>query len=75
MKVMLILNKGQNVDYKLIVRLHTNTLKRKVSALLNNKREKEAFDLIVSKAIVETYLPPGIKPRIKPKWTLIEDLL
>ena len=74
MNVLLILKKGEEEDLKVIVRLHTKTLRKKVSTLLDQNKKDEAIDLIFSKAMVESYLPPGIEPTIKPELTLIGNI-
>ena len=70
MNVLLILKKGEEEELKIIVRLHTKFLRKKVSMLLAQDKKDEAVELIFSKAMVESYLPPGIEPTIKPELTL-----
>lgn len=74
MNVLLILKKDEEEDLKVIVRLHTKTLRKKVSTLLEQNKRTEAIDLIFSKAMVERYLPPGVEPTIKPELTLVGDI-
>jgi len=76
MKVLLILNgrRGSN-HLRVMVNVHSKTLKDKVISLLEENRDREAFDLLVKKAEVDTYLSPGRKVAIRPAVTLIEDLL
>jgi hypothetical protein len=75
MMVLLILNKKHEKAVRVIVRLHTRRLKEQVEFLLREARDKEAFDLIVSKAMVEAYIPQGERPAQRPELTLIEDML
>jgi hypothetical protein len=75
MDVLLIMNNGQKVDMKILVKLHTKPLKEQVKYLMQEGREKDAFDLIVKRAEVKSYIPHGQKARIRPQLTLIEDLL
>lgn len=70
MNVLLILKKGEEEELKIIVRLHTKFLRKKVSTLLAQNKKDEAVELIFSKAMVESYLPAGIEPTIKPELTL-----
>ena len=73
MNVLLVLKKGRTTGVKVIVKLHTKSLREKAIALLKQDRKKEAFDLIVSRAMVAAYVREGIEPLIKPDLTLIED--
>ena len=75
MQVLIILNNQNAQNVRLVVRLHTRWLRRQVDILLKEKRDRDAFNLIVSKARVESYLNPGEKPRQRPVLTLIEDML
>jgi len=74
MKILLIFNKGKAAGVRVIVRLKTKSLQRKVVTLLQQERNKEAFEFVVSNAIVENYLPPGVTPLIKPELTLVEEI-
>ncbi len=75
LKVLLILNRGQNHDMKVLIRLHTQELMDDVRSLMDQKREREAFDLVFAKGEVIDYIPAGRKTIIKPAYTLIEDIL
>ena len=75
MKVLLVLNNKHARDVRILVRLQSKCLREEVIALLEKNKGKEAFDLIVSKALVEDYIPLGTKLTEKPQLTLIEDLL
>ena len=75
MKVLLVLNNKYAKDVRVLVRLQTKWLREEVTALLEENKGKEAFDLIKSKAVVEEYIPSGSKLKEKPQITLIEDLL
>lgn len=72
MRALLVLNRVDAAGVGVIVNLHTNILQRKVLSLLGRERKKEAFELLVSEAMVESYLPSGTVPRIKPELTLVE---
>lgn len=74
MKALLIFSRADAAGAGVIVNLHTSSLKKKVMTLISQDRKKEAFDLMVSQAKVETYIPAGTRPRIKPKLTLVEDI-
>ena len=75
MKVLLILNQEKTKGLRIIVSVNSASLKEKIISLLEANRDREAFDLLVKKAEVEAYLPPGEKAVIRPSVTLIEDLL
>ena len=74
-KALLVLNKTQSSDCRIMVKLHEKRLQDKVGKLMREARSKEAFDLICSQAEVESYLPPGSKLTEMPQVTLIEDML
>ena len=74
-RILLVLNKGRSDDFKVMVRLHSEKLIKSVNSLISQQRAKDAFDLIVSKAEVEDYIPAGKKVSNKPALTLIEDIL
>ena len=75
MQVLLILNRKDSKEVRVIVRVQTKSLKEKLVSLLKADRDREAFDLLMKKAEVEAYLHPGQKAHIRPAVTLIEDLL
>lgn len=76
MDVLLIMNDAnKQVDMRVLVKLQTKALKDRVLTLIDEGREKDAFNLIVKRAEVKTYIPPGSKTRIRPELTLVEDLL
>lgn len=75
MKILLILNKTQSKDCRLLVKLPYKGLREKVEGLLKEEKDREAFDLICSKAKVESFVPPGTKLSERPELTLIEDML
>lgn len=75
MRVLLILNKTFSREVRIFVRLHQTVLQQKVERLLHRDRRKEAFDLIVSKAQVEAYIPPGAKPLAHADLTFVEDMV
>ena len=75
MKVLLVLNNKHARDVRILVKLQTKCLREEVITLLEKNKGKEAFDLIISKAMVEDYIPLGTKLVEKPQLTLIEDLL
>ena len=75
MQVLLILKNKDAQGARIIVNVRTKSLKEKLAALLEEDRDREAFDLLIKKAEVSAYLAPGQKTRIRPAVTLIEDLL
>ena len=74
-KVLLILNKTQSNNLRILVRLHKKWLQDRVGALLEEAKDKEAFNLICSKAEVDSYIPPGQKLKKRPALTFVEDML
>ena len=75
MKVLLILNKENAQGLRIMVKVTKRSLKNRVVSLLENDRDKEAFELLIHEAEVDQFLPPNQKSRIRPDMTLIEDLL
>ena len=75
MQVLLILNRQYSKEVRVIVSVQAKSLKEKVVSLLEKDQDREAFDLLIKKAEVKAYLPPGQKAHIRPALTLIEDLL
>lgn len=75
MNVVLVLNRQGAKDFRIMVRLHTSKLKKRVTRLLEEDKGKEAFDLMLKEAEVIDYLPSGKKPAVKPAMIMIEDLL
>ena len=73
MQVLLVVNRQGSKKMRVIVKAHTKSLKDRVIDLLEKDKSREAFDLLVKKAEVETYLAPGQEPLIKPSVTLVED--
>lgn len=74
MNVVLVLNREQMKDMRVMVKLKTSSLRRQVAGLLEEDKGKEAIDLMLKKAEVADYLPPGKKPVEKPNMILMEDL-
>ena len=76
MKVLLILNQKKDVETRrFIVNVKTKLLKDQLISLLEEERNREAFNLLLKKAQVETYLAPGQEAPVRPAVTLIEDWL
>jgi hypothetical protein len=75
MKILLIFNKGQKADLKLMVQLHDKKLIEKIRTLLLKRKEKKVFDLLLTKAEVCEYIPPGRKVPLDPEHILVEDIL
>ncbi|MBF0569234.1 MAG: hypothetical protein HQL18_00460 [Candidatus Omnitrophica bacterium] len=75
MRVLLILKEDGQQDVRLVVYLQTEMLQRQVSRMILEDRPRDAFDLVVSRGMVEHYLPQGTKLPLFPDLTLIEDLL
>jgi hypothetical protein len=74
MHALLILNEEKG-NSRIIVRLRHKQMKDRVVSLLGDDKNREAFDLLKSKAEVEVYLPPGAKLPFTPQVTLVEDLI
>ncbi|MBF0532905.1 MAG: hypothetical protein HQL23_07415 [Candidatus Omnitrophica bacterium] len=75
MDVLLIWNNGQKTDMKVLVRMHTRYLQNQIPRLIAAGREAEAFRLLVKKAEVRSFIPPGQKFSVRPRFTLVEDFL
>ena len=73
MQVLLILKSKEGA--RIIVNVRPKSLKEKLVSLLEEDRDREAFDLLIKKAEVTAYLAPGQKTHIRPAVTLIDDLL
>lgn len=76
MQILLVVNQKGSKGSKymrVIVKAHTKFLRERVISLLENDKSREAFDLLVKNAEVETYLAPGQEPAIKPAVTLVEN--
>ena len=74
-KVLIILNKSQSNESRILVKLHKKWLREKVNKLLREAKDREAFDLIVSHAEVDRFIPPGTKLTERPAITFVEDML
>ncbi|MBI3601482.1 MAG: hypothetical protein HY209_01100 [Candidatus Omnitrophica bacterium] len=76
MRALLIL-KGSKTSEKLriIVKLNQKDLKDRVITLLEENKDREAFDILYKEAQVETYLAPGERIPIRPVVTLSEEPL
>ena len=68
MKVLLILNSQKDSEdgKRFIVSVKTKSLKGKLISLLEEERNLEAFNLLLKKAEVETYLAPGQEASVRP---------
>lgn len=75
MQVLLVVNWQGSKKMRVIVKAHTKILKERVISLLEQDKSREAFDLLVRQAEVETYLPDGQEPCVKPEVTLVEEEL
>jgi len=73
MHVLLVLNRKGAQNVRVIVRAHTRYLRERIVNLLEEDRDREAFELLYKKAEVETYLNPGERPSKTPLMTLVED--
>jgi hypothetical protein len=74
MRAYVVFNRANAAGVGVIVKLHTKPLRKKVITLLSEERKNEAIDLIASKAEIESYIPAGKEPSIKPELTLIEEV-
>ena len=75
MNALLILNNGNVENCRVIVSLNRKAYIEQVISLLEEDRDREAFEILRNKADVREYLPRGRKPRFKPEVTLFEDML
>lgn len=73
MFVLLILNvSGGNMQ--VVVNLRQKKAILKVMALLQENREREAFDILKNRGKVEGCFSPGVVPNLKFQMTLVEDM-
>jgi|GEM_PF-4413634 len=75
MKVLLILNNLELQNVRVMVRLTNKRTIRRVLSLLDKKKEKEVFDIVMDQGQVVDYLPYGKRIMERPDVTLFEDLL
>ena len=75
MRALLIFNKGRVRDFRVIVRLREEEIKKQVQDLMRVSKISEAFRLMTHYAQVEKYLPEGEKLAERLDWTFIEDML
>ncbi len=75
MKALLVLNKSQSDDFKVLISLNKKRLVEKVNELLLEEKIKEVFELFQSKGEVAGYYPAGTKPPEAPILTILEDML
>lgn len=75
MRAYLVLHRTNAEGFGVIVNVHTKPLRKRIISLLSEDRKKEAIDLLVSKAMVESYVPADRQPAIKPELTLVEGSL
>lgn len=75
MRALLIVNQGGDKDVKVIVRLQAKTLIRQVNRLMLESNGKEAFNILLKKAEVEGFIPPGRKVSNVPELIFVRDVL
>lgn len=75
MRVLLVLNKSYSKDFRILVRLHTKSLEDKVKQLLHSSKDKEAFNLMKTRAQVDTFISSKARLDQRPELTLFEDML
>lgn len=75
MNILLVLDRPEINDARILVSLTQRKLREQVIKLLEEDKGKEAFDILKSKADVKAYLPRGSKPSVKLDMTLFEDML
>ena len=75
MNVVLVWHREKMKNVRIMVRLKSRGLKPRVMFLLEKDRGREAFELMLKRAEIADYLPPGRKPVQKPSLVLMEDLL
>ena len=75
MTALLVLNKTQSDDFRVLVKLQKKSHIQKAGELILEERNKEVFDLFFSKGEVSGYYPAGTRLPVEPQLTLIEDRL
>jgi len=75
MNVVLVLNRENARNVRVMVTLSKSKLKQKVAKLMENDKVKEAFNLMLREADMTDYLPPGSSPSVKPNMILMEDFI
>ena len=75
MTALLVLNKTQSNDFRILVKLQKKSLIQKVDELLLKEQTKEIFDLFRREGEVNGYYPDGTKLPEIPQLTLIEDMI
>jgi hypothetical protein len=74
MKVLVVLNR-ESQDVRVLVTLRAGQVRGRISSLIQERRSREAFDLVMRSGQVEHYFPPGMALPVQPDLTFIEDLL
>ena len=69
----MILNQNTK-EIRVLVKLTERRMKDRVITLLEENRGREAFDFLMTKAEVESYVPLGCCPAVRPDVTLFEDM-
>ena len=78
MTILLVLNRVSAKNVQLLVRLPSENLERKFRRLMEEKKHKEAFDLVYSKSQPSEYcyLDPEKMHYLKPPdYVLVEELI
>lgn len=75
MTALLVLNKTQSSDFRVLVKLQKKRLIKKADELLLDEKMKEVFDLFRTEGEVNGYYPTGTKLPEMPQLTLIEDMI
>lgn len=75
MKILLVLNNTQVQNLRVMVKLTNKTVIKQVIQMMEDRKNKELFDLVMQEGEVVDYLPFGKSLGEKPVVTLIEDIL
>lgn len=74
MNALVVLKRKGALGVKVMVELHTKSLRKEVVLLLKQGKKREALSLIISKALVKACIPEGSEPDIKPDLILEEEI-
>ncbi len=75
MKVVLVCSREGLENIRVMVKITERSLKNEIAALLQKDKGREAFELMLEKAQVTDYFPPGIKPSVQADMVLVEEFL
>jgi len=75
MKAILVLDNSNVSNLRVMVKLTKRKFIKQVISLLEEDKDREAFEILRTKGEVVDYLPRGRKAPGRPEVTLFEDLL